>query len=160
MENRDTVGKLSTLLLGSEPNTHSAHDQMREQLENYQKNFEETLQKGLKLYHGDFYIVILTKKERLMQNVIRNYFLTVSSCPTPTWDQTVHKYNRSNDSLEYLWTVPDKDTCRYFMDNFLEAHPDEWDLRDFVHQFETGKLLDKAKKLNGEMPDSPLLIGA
>ena len=160
METRDTVGKLSTLILDKEPNDHSAHEQMQEQLADYEKNFWETVDKGKRIYAGDFYINIITKKERIMQNVIRNYFFTTSSCPTPTYDQAVHKFNFKNESIDFLWVIPDKDTCKFMMDNFLNIHPEEWDLRDFVLSFENGKLLDMAKKFNGEMPDSPLLIGA
>ena len=160
MESRETVGKLSTLILNNEPNTHSAHEQMQEQLGEYDKNFWIAFDAAKATYpSGDFYIEIITKKEPLMQNVLRNYFLTKRACPTPTWDQAVHRYNHANQTIEFLWVVPDKRTCAYFMANADSIPREEYHLCNFVHKFENGELLKEAKQLNGEQPDSPFLLG-
>ena len=155
---RDTIGKISSDLLSKEKdNTHSAEEQMREQLGDYEKNVEEAIRAGKKRYTTDFFIVVLTKKERLMKNVLRSYFFSRSSCPTPEWDQAVYHYHAEPDHLDFLWVIPSRDTCRTLKDNALQIPQSERLLLDFVFAFEDGSLLGKAKKLNGEMDDSLLL---
>jgi len=55
-----------------------------------------------------FYVCVITKKERLMDNVLRNYFLARSTCPTPQYDQTVYKYHRDSGAIQFLWVLPSK----------------------------------------------------
>ena len=85
-----------------------------------------------------------------MNNVIRNYFLTRFSCPTPEWDQAVYKYDTKSDSLDFLWVVPAKDICKNLKDNALNIDPSEKELLNFVLSFEDGTLLQLSKKLNNE----------
>ena len=123
----------------------------------YAKNVEEAIKAGKKRYTSDFFLVVLTKKERLMKNVLRNYFFSRSSCPTPEWDQAVYHYHAEPDHLDFLWVIPSRDTCRTLKDNALKIPQSERPLLDFILAFEDGSLLGKAKKLNGEMDDSLLL---
>ena len=155
---RDTVGKISSdLIVKSVDNTHSAEEQMREQLIDYDRNILECINIHKNIFFGSFFVVVTTKKERLMQNVIRNYFFARQSCPSPEWDQTVYKYDPSKEEIEFLWVIPSKDTCEYMIKNALEIDPSEHELRRFVLEFSDGSLLRQAKKLNGEKHDSLLL---
>jgi len=154
---RDTVGKISTELLLKQPETTSPIEQTNEQLTDYEKNLFECIDKGLKEYYGDFFVVVLTKKERLMQNVIRNYFFCRKTCPSPEYDQVVYHYHRDADEAEFLWVVPSKDTCILFKDNMLQIAPEEQALLRFILDFYDETLLQWSKKLNGEQPDTPLL---
>lgn len=155
----DTVGKLSSdLIVKSQDNNHSAHEQMQEQLGEYEKNFYECLERSKLDFSGSFYIVVITKKERLMQNVIRNYFFGRGTCPTPDWDQTVYVYNRKEDAIHFLWVIPSKDTCEYMTAFPMDIPAEERQLLRFVHDFNDGTLLRYAKTLNGEELLSPLLI--
>lgn len=157
-EKRDTVGVLSSQLWQKQSEAdHTADDQMREQLTDYEKNVFDCLQDGLKKYPGDFYVVVLTKKERLMENVIRNYFFNRISCPTPEYDQTVYKYIRSDSNLNFMWVIPAKDVCEYMRDFPLEVPKSERELLNFVFDFYSDSLLQLAKRENGEQIDSPLL---
>jgi len=157
-EKRDTVGKISLELLNQEAPTRDPIELEREMHKDYDKNLFEQVQDGIKRYTGDFYIVVITKKERLMENVIRHYFTNRISCPTPDWDQTVYGYNRQGDILSFMWVVPARDICRHFYDNALMIAPEERWLLDFVLKFYSGDLLRLAKKLNCEQDDSPLLV--
>lgn len=155
---RKTIGKISRdLTIKNEKIDHTPREQMLEQLTDYDKNIHECIESSKKKYDSDFYIVVLTKKERLMQNVIRNYFLARGSCPTPEYDQTVYKYKKNAGIVEYLWTVPAADTCTYLIANALTLPEQERDLLEFVMDFLDGTLLRHSKKLNGEAPDSPIL---
>lgn len=98
----------------------------------------------------DFYIVAILKKERLLENVLRNYFIPTLSCPTPHFDQTVYKYDYKKESLEFLWVVPDQETCEIFRENKDKIVPEEQGLLNFVLKYYDGTLFNMAKKLNGE----------
>ena len=156
-ETRDTVGKISTELLQKEPETRDPIELEREMHKDYVNHVYDAVDRGKKDFTGDFFVVVITKKERLMENVIRNYFLARSSCPTPEWDQTVYRYKRADDIIEFLWVVPSKDTCQLFKNNALQISPEEKDLLRFVMDFTDGTLLKLSKKLNKEMISSPLL---
>jgi len=151
MSKRETVGKIAIDLKKNESdNTHSPTEQMREQLEDYDENIYECLEDGKNERFGDFFVVVITKKERIIDNVLRNYFFHRYTCPTPEWDQAVYKYHRQGDYLEFLWVIPSRDTCQYMTDNALTIDKEERDLLNFVYDFNAGTLLQKAKKLNGE----------
>lgn len=160
---RQTIGyKSRDLILRAQEdpgtNAHSAEEQMREQLKDYEENVEVALKEGKKKFPGDFYIVVLTKKERLMKNVIRNYFFSRATCPTPEWDQAVYRYTVQTGTLQFLWVIPSKDTCIYLKDRALDLDKEERPLLNFVLAFEDGDLFQMAKTLNGEEEKSPLLL--
>lgn len=152
MAKRDTVGKTSLdLLQKSDYLDHSAHEQMQEQLQEYEKNIFECLSSGKKQYDNDFYIVVETKKESKLNNVLRNYFIHRISCPTPTYDNVVYKYHRKEDQIEFLWVLPSKATCKMMRENALEIVPEERELLQYVLDDADGTLLRKCKMLNGEL---------
>jgi len=162
MIKKKTIGANSVELSKKTPDTRDPIALEREINKDYEKNIFEAVERGLKEIHGgsrdcNFFVVVTTKKERLMPNVIRNYFCTRKTCPTPEYDQTVYHYLRKDDKLEFLWVVPSKDTCELLHLNALMVTQNERELLYFVLSFYDGSLLRKAKKLNGEVPDSPLL---
>lgn len=145
-----TVGQASSELLEKQPETLSPIEQMRENLSDYEKNVFECLKHGIKTYPGDFFITVLTKRERLMPNVLRNYFFHRATCPTPDYDQAVYHYKRDHDSLEFLWVIPSRDASIHLKDNALTVDKSERMLLNFVLEFAAGSLYKLAKKLNGE----------
>lgn len=152
MEQRDTVGKISTDLLQKESPENNPVELEREMHTDYEKNFWECLDAYKKNYDGDFYVVVVTKRERLMPNVLRNYFFARTSCPTPEYDQAVYKYHAQDQRVEFLWVVPSKDSCEHLSYNRLQVVPEEQGLLHYVLQFIDGDLLTLAKKLNKELP--------
>lgn len=155
----ETVGKISRdLIIKQVDDTHSAHEQMQECLTDFDENLLKCLEDGKAKYTGDFYVIVLTKKERLMPNVLRNYFLVRLTCPTPEFDQAVYQYKKTDDEVHLLWVVPSKDTVAFMKDNMLLLPLEERELLNFVLDFTDGKLLTQAKELNGESVNSPLLI--
>lgn len=148
---REKIGVIATDLLQKIPETLSPIEQTRENLTEYEKNIWECVDTAKKKFDcNELYIVVITKKERLMENVLRNYFCARSSCPTPDFDQTVYKYYRSMDCLEFMWTVPARDICEYLRANKEYVHPEEIGLLRFVLDYYDETLLRLAKKLNGE----------
>lgn len=99
---------------------------------------------------GDFFITVILKKEKLLENVLRNYFIPTIACPTPTYDQTLYKYDHKKDDIEFVWVIPDRETCLTLHENKDIVVPGEMHLLQFVLDFYGGKLYRKAKKFNGE----------
>lgn len=156
---KETVGKIATDLLKKDAETTDPIEIQREMQKDYEKNIHECIIRAKKdLGNIDFYIVVETKKERLLENVLRNYFFYRRTCPTPTYDQTVYKYHKEEDVIEFLWVLPSKDTCELFRDNILQIHPEERDLLNYILEFHEGTLLEKCKILNNEQKNNPLLI--
>lgn len=147
---RETVGKLARDLLLKEPETTDPIELQRAMHEDYVQNVSDCVDRHKDKFTGNFFVVVTTKKERLMQNVIRNYFYARQSCPTPNYDDTVYLYNRVDDALELLWTLPSQDASHHLKDNALQVAPEEKQLLQYVLDFADGTLFKLAKKLNGE----------
>lgn len=154
---RDTVGKISSDLIQQAPQSRDPIEIQREIHKNYEANVFEAIERGKKEFFHDFFVVVVTKKERLMQNVLRNYFLVRETCPTPDYDQTVYHYHRKDDKIEFLWVLPSKDTCQLFKDNVLQIAEEEKWLLEFILKDSAGELLALSKKLNGEVKDSIII---
>lgn len=155
---RDTVGKVSRDLIIEAPGLdHSAHEQMSESLTDYESNVSLAVDEGKKKYNNDFYVVVITKKEPLMKNVMRNYFMTRETCPTPDYDQAVYRYQKEVGTLEFLWVLPSRDVSKMLKLNALSIDKSERRLLDYVLADSDGSLLRIAKSLNGEMDDSTFL---
>ena len=146
----DTVGKIALELMQKTPDSRDPIELERELHKDYEKNIYECKDAGKKIYNGDFFITVVTKKEPLMENVLRNMFIHRSSCPTPDYDQTVYHYSRKDRVLFFLWVIPSKDTCLLFKDNALEIVASEKELLNYILDFDDGTLYRLAKKFNGE----------
>lgn len=154
---RDTVGKIASDLLLKKPESTDPIELEREMHKDYESQVITCCQDGKKFYDDDFFIIVITKKERIMQNVLRNYFFHRQACPTPDYDQAVYRYNSLNDSIEFIWVVPSKDTCILFMNNVMNIAPEERQLLQNVLDFADGTLYKRAKTLNGEEISSIIL---
>ncbi len=157
-EKREKVGKVAYDLLKKEDKPVKVAELQAAMTEDYMKNLLACVDRYYTKYPGDYYIVVITKKERVMENVLRNYFYGRQSCPTPDYDQTLFRYNREKGAIEYLWTIPSKDACLLYLQNAKSVPPEEQQLLEFVIKFENGTLFKLAKKFNGEAIDSPLLV--
>lgn len=144
---KEKVGEVSARLWDKKPEAADATEQMREQLTDYDENMVQAIERGKKDFPGIFYIIVITKRERLMPNVFRNYFFPRQTCPTPDYDQTVFKYE--SDLPELIWVIPSKPTCTYMLAHALEVQ--EKELLHFVIDFKNGTLMQKALLLNNEI---------
>ncbi len=154
---RKTVGAHSLELSQKTPESVDPIELERAMQEDYMKNLVECAENASKKWKKDFYIAVLTKNEKLMPNVFRNYFAARESCPTPEYDQSVFKYNYGLEQLEYIWTVPSKDSVYHLINNSHLVVFAERELLLMCRQFVDGSLFTLSKKLNGEQADSPLL---
>ncbi len=123
---------------------------------NSDKTYEEevwfTAKRGIEdtSIHGDFYIVVLFKKERLLHNVVRQYFFYRQSCPTPEFDQTVYKYLRNDVKIDHLWTVPNNVACLNLPLRKKDLPSDQMMLVSFIEAFHSGELDRLAARENKE----------
>jgi len=152
-----TVGEASVRLSRKSNSKHSAVDQMREQLTDYDKNVHQCIKENRNFLDDVFYVVALTKKERLMPNVIRGYFFARMSCPTPDYDQVVYRYTKSGDHLEFLWVVPSIEIVNYMKSHRSKIPASQYSLLENVLKFTDGTLLRLAKQENNEKRDSNIL---
>lgn len=157
MQNNKTAGQLSLEAQASDKGQISVIEQQQAMQHDYMKNLFEAVDRGYLEFPGDFYIHVETKREPLLTNVLRNYFITKRDCPTPNYDQSVFRYNRKKGEIEYYWTIPDKEACHHIKANRLLIVNEEQELLKFVLAFDSGELLRICKKLNGEKEDSMLL---
>jgi hypothetical protein len=113
---------------------------------NSKKSFEEEIWEAVDrgkrdaTIEGNFYIVVLFKKERHLQNIVRQYFFYRQSCPSPDFDQTVYKYHPRGDELEYLWTIPNNAACVFLPANKFRLPPEQLPLLEMVEAFRRGDL--------------------
>ena len=146
IKSRRTVGSHSIdMLLNNDIPTHSPLEQTYEQLKDYPQDIEKCIASAKSRLSTDFYIVVLTKKERLLRNVMRNYFFSRISCPTPNYDQVVYRFNISDNKLELIWVIPDKKACLYLMDNRKDVDPSQYSLLSYVLKFKDGTLFKIAR---------------
>jgi hypothetical protein len=158
-DKRETVGKVSSDLLQKEQTSQSPIELQRAMQEEYVDYLINCVQDHRKIFEGDFFVIVITKNEKLMPNVFRNYFFARTSCPTPEYDQTVFKYASAEEQIQYLWTIPSKDACIHLRDNALQVVPEERELLKFVLQFGDGTLYKLSKQLNGEIElETPKII--
>ena len=123
---------------------------------NSDKSYEEevwtTVERGRDdtSIHGDFYIIVISKKERLLQNIVRQYFFYRQSCPTPEFDQTVYKFIREDDHVDFLWTVPNNVACLNLPLRKKDLPADQMMLVSMIDAFHCGDLDRLAAKHNKE----------
>lgn len=119
-----------------------------------------TKSKNNSLYRfKDFYIVMLTKIERI-GGVPHNMIFARQSCPTPVYRQSVWKYKHNSDQLEFLWCIPDSILYSHILrcpTKYL-ADKECADLAKFVMLMESGELLEWVKKENKEKKDAIIKI--
>ncbi len=152
MQKRDTVGKISwDLLAKADFLDHSAEEQMKEQLDTFEVEMLKAVDRGKQTFPDGFYVVVETKKEPKMKNVLRNYFIIRNSCPTPQYDNAVYRYHTQSEQLEFLWVLPSRQVYNMLKEHALEIPLEERQLLQFVLEDGDGTLLKKCKKLNGEL---------
>lgn len=147
---KETVGKVATDLMQKTPDSRDPIELAREMQKEYMKNLMETVNTGKGKWDTDFFVIVITKNEKLLHNVFRNYFFPRLTCPTPDYDQSVFWYKKADEELHYVWTIPSRDASFHLKDNALVVDPSEKLLLNFVLQFEDGTLYKLSKKLNKE----------
>lgn len=143
MEKKETLGSIalqSEQKLSQEAE-HTVAERTEQANDERVRILNEAFEQGKRKYNGDFYIEMCMKREKLFWNVETRWLPHVrQSCPTPMFEQTVYRYNRSEDYLEYIWALPDIRTACYLIENALLLPPEQKELINFVLDFKEGRL--------------------
>ncbi len=113
----------------------------------------ECAKEGLKTFDKDFFIVILMKHEKVLGDVIRMYPIIRSTCPTPDYDQTVYRVIYKTQDIQYIWTIPDRESCIGLLQCKEDVPREYHHILQYVMDFESGELYKLSKKLNNEVND-------
>lgn len=154
---KEKVGKIATELQQKTPDTRNPIELKDEMLKDFEENFYLCIEREKHKYDEPFFVVILAKREMVLTNVMRQYFFTRHTCPTPTFDQTVFRFDPKTYEAEYIWTIPDRDAAEYLLNNMLHLEPEEQELLRFVMDFRDGTLDKLCKKLNNEELNSEII---
>lgn len=137
----ETVGSVATKLWnsgGKQGAVETEREANKEYLSEVHKCVQNAVDKG---WDKPFYVVVLTKKERLLRNVVRRYFVARKTMPMPDYDQSLWHYDPRSEQLRYVWTIPDPVYCTELM-QADDIAPDEAQLAAFVHAFANDQLYD------------------
>lgn len=120
--------------------------------DDYMNNLWQAVDNGRKFFGVDvLYVAVLTWRERLIQNVMRNKFRPRITCPTPTYAQSCWKYEKEHDRLQLLWTIPDRDSCTMLLDAGPSVEGEERIVLKHVLDFYDGTLDKVCQKENNEV---------
>lgn len=138
---KETVGKVSQSLLAKADTKQGIVDTERAVNKDYFDHCKECVErKPHSEWKEPWFLITVNKKERLLENVIRRYFFGRKSLPSPEYDQTVWHYHPSSGNMEFLWCIPDKNTCYQIYNNRSEIPTEENHLAKFVIDFMDNRL--------------------
>ncbi len=103
----------------------------------------------------DFFIEVMTKRERIMEEVFRCYFIARRSCATPFFDQSVYRVHARDEGISLLWTIPDINAFYFIMGNLLTIPPEEKWLASCVMAYSDGELYEYCRYLSKEIDRKP-----
>jgi hypothetical protein len=139
MKDKKTVGQKASELLLRPDHKQGIIDTQKEMNKKFLPEVEQCI-KNHKHLTEPYYIVVINKRERLMINAIRQYFVARQTLPTPDYDQTCFKYTPSCGDLELLWVVPDRDSLHAILLNANMLPVEQSELLKFCRLFQQGKL--------------------
>ncbi len=123
-------------------------EQSKSMNEDYIDNLKIAVENGKKVFNKNFFISVLTKSERLLEGVYRNYFHPRITCPDPNYDQALYHYNHKKEDLEFIWVVPDNNVCSHMYVNRYNPSKEDLQLLSFVVDFIEGRLHVKQVEYN------------
>lgn len=142
---REKVGAVSTRLLEKADGKQGVVDTQREADKEYFQEIEKCVNNH-KEWKDPFYVCVLHKRERLLENVVRRYFLGRKSIPTPEYDQTLWRYYPHSGNLEFIWCIPDKNTTLWMYSNPQDVPEEQKHLHKFIVEFINDNLYSSVLK--------------
>jgi hypothetical protein len=126
--------------------------------EDYMPKLMRTIDEQCQYTKEDFYIEVLQKHERVLQQAFRPHIMIVhKACPQPAPDQTLFKYRQGDGRIDLIWVLPPEDAIIHLLENFKQVHASEQQLLNYCAMYARGDLWRLMKKFNGEKVDSVLL---
>lgn len=136
---KQKFGQAAYDLLRKPPEYMEVGDIQDEISKRMQAELEDIIE-GHKNYSKEYYIQIIMRKERTAKNALRFQYFMRRTPAAPAYDTSLFRYNNITDKLDYLWSIPDQDTCEYLLAHETELPSEEKPLLKFVKMFSDGKL--------------------
>lgn len=140
---KKTVGQAVAEILKKPQDNQPIVDTQREMQKGYFNELIKAAKSGEDKYGKvkPFYICVQTRRERLLQYVIRNQFYTRQTRPSPQYDLALFHYDPQSEKLSFVWCIPDKETVDYLIENETELPKEEIQLLSFCKGFKDGTLI-------------------
>lgn len=152
MSKRKTLGQ-HHIEAKSEEAPHGAHWLQATHIdeEDYLQELWECISKSKKVWPGVLFIKVSHISDKLLDTVENMAYEARITCPPPFYAQSAWRYDQKTDNLQYLWTVPDRQTCEIIL-----AKPQEWHRRipalvDQTFRFASGELKELCRTMNKEL---------
>ena len=156
---RENVGKVISDLRSTQQYEMELGELQQSEFDRYNARLQEFMEEGKKIFDGNFFIEILPKRERTMIEILpRILGQARQTCPTPFLDQDVYMYNKKDDVLEFLWTLPELNQCKRLKMDALRLDEFDREVLKYVLDYESGVLFKLMKILNNEKKDSLELL--
>lgn len=139
-DNHITVGKAAYDRLRNPDAKQGIIDTQREM----QKGYIDQLVICAKRYPDwkePFYICVITKKERILENVIRNYFFARQTRPSPDYNMALYQYDPVFEKITFEWCLPDPETVDFILANINTLTNEQDQLKDFCLRFKNHMLV-------------------
>ena len=144
---------LSEVSLKQSQNDNGTDDLMEiaeSRFSTFEDNVRIAIERGRKEYpNSDFYVYVNHKRETILSKVIRNLYGVRRTCPNPNNEQTVYKFHAKDERLEFIWSVPNRDICKFMYENRTLVSPEDYDVLRTIIDFRDGELYKKALMLDG-----------
>lgn len=122
------------------------------QYKDFATDLEKCITHGRSLYSGDFFIEHRQQREWALDGLIQSFMKPRKTCPSPTYLQTAIMYHRKDEAIEHLWTLPSKAVSkRYLLYPLKLQTKEQKQILINLYEFHDGTLLNRAKKLSGEL---------
>lgn len=113
------VGQASIDLLSKEMPTQTVGDTIEAFGQQYADEIEKTVEQNRGKYKDPFYILVFTKKEFLIVNSLRNWFVARQTAPFafemmqqyPEHTKTLYIVDASKGRIKLLWSLPGFHDC-------------------------------------------------
>lgn len=147
MDNYAPIGKLYQEAQEKKHDKVDLRELQRDFNSDYMENLREAAKRGKKKHVGydNFYVCVIMKRERIMKKVLRNYFFTRVTCPSPSHDLTVYSFNTKTDDLKFLWLIPDIEVCQKI---YAQRFSNPTAITKEVVDFMEGRTAKRAMSLN------------
>lgn len=123
--------------------------EVRKQLETeWEDGVQRAINRGLNRFDGPFYIQVPNiKRTRNKIKGIAPIFFERESCPTPTFDTVVYRYDPKDKEVEFLWCLPNKEESLNYYHNKDKILPSEYCLLEQVLKYFDGTLFQLVDRM-------------
>lgn len=98
----------------------------------------------------DFFLEVITRKDKLLPDTLRNQFVAKKKCPSPAPASAAFQYIHSSEEIVFLWQLPRMEKCQELYENREKVVKEEQELLGYVIEFFNGDLMELAQTLSGE----------